>query len=136
MTPCQGQEFISPGYTLCIPPHKPPPFTPTLTILLAYLTCKQKISLLYPLSCRLSHRQTSTLEGLRIAVASSQGQGFIPWATPHAFPLINPCHSLLSYTILLACQTSKPLFFKHSFTVSIHLFRSLPNDRLPAHSPT
>ena len=53
-----------------------------------------------------------------------------------AFPLTNPRHSLLSWTILLACLTSKPLFLKHSFTVSIHLFRGPPTKGLPAHSPT
>ena len=58
-------------------------------------------------------------------IVSRQGQGFIPWAMSHTFPLTNLCHTLLSCTILLACPTSKPLFFKHSFIVSIHLFPSL-----------
>ena len=38
-------------------------------------------------------------------MASCQGQGFIPQATSHAFPLTNPHHTLLSWTILLACLT-------------------------------
>ena len=48
--------------------------------------------------------------------------------------LTNSCHSHLSCTILLACLTSKPLFLKYSFTVSIHLFPGLPTEWLPAHS--
>ena len=71
--------------------------------------------------------------GLHKTVASRQG--FIPRATHHAFPLTNPRHTLLSCTILLVCPTSKPLFFKQSFMVSIHLFRDLPTERLPAHTP-
>ena len=58
----------SSGYTLCIPPHKPP--------------------------------------------------------RPRAF---------LSCTILLASLTSKPLFFKYSFMVSIHLFLSLPIEHTLLH---
>ena len=41
-----------------------------------------------------------------------------------------PRYSLLSCSILIACLTSKPLFFKQSFTVSIHRFRGLPTERL------
>ena len=70
---------------------------------------------------------------LLTAVACRQSQGFIPRATPHAFPFTNPRHTLLSCTILLACLTSKPLFFRQSFTVSIHFFRGLPIERLPAY---
>ena len=73
------------------------------------------------------------LQGLHIALASRQTQEFIPRAISHAFPLTNPRHSLLSWTILLACLTSKPLFFKHSFTISSHLFRGLPAERLLLH---
>ena len=51
---------------------------------------KNKFSPLCPLSCRLGHRRTSTLQGLHVAVAFRQGQGFIPRATPHAFPLKPP----------------------------------------------
>ena len=47
-----------------------------------------------------------------------------------------PHHTLLSCTIFLACLTSKSLFFKHSFTLSVHLSCCLPTERLPAHSPT
>ena len=54
---------------------------------------------------------------------------------PHSFPLTNPSHSLLSCTILSACLTSKPIFLKHSFTVSVHLFQGLLIERLPARSP-
>ena len=54
-------------------------------------------------------------------IASRQDQGFISQATTNAFLLTNPRHKLLSCTILLACLTSKPLFFKQSFKVSIHL---------------
>ena len=68
--------------------------------------------------------------------SSHQGQGFIPWAAPHAFPLTNPHHSLQSYTIFLACLTSKPLFLKYSFMVLIHLFPGLPTVQLPVHFPT
>ena len=68
-------------------------------------------------------------------MASYQGQGFIPLTTSHTFPLTYPLHSLLSCSILFACLTSKPLFFKHS-TVSIHPFLGLPTERLPAHTPT
>ena len=97
---------------------------------------KKIIFHLCPLTCRLSHRWTSTLQGLHIALASYQGQGFIPWGITHAFLLTNLHHSLLSWTILLACLTSSPLFFKHSFMVSVHLFHDLPTEQLPAHSPT
>ena len=69
-------------------------------------------------------------------IASHQSQGFIPQATPHAFPLTNLHHTLLSCTILLACLTFNLLFFKQSFTVSIHLFCGLSTERLPAHFPT
>ena len=51
-------------------------------------------------------------------------------------PPHKPRHSLLSCTILYACLTSKPHFFKQSFTISIHLFHGLPTERLLAHSPT
>ena len=61
-------------------------------------------------------------------IASLHGQGFISRATLHALPLTNPRHTLLSCTILLACLTSKPLFLKQSFTVSIHLLRGLPTE--------
>ena len=80
---------------------------------------KQKTSPLGPLSCSLGHIWTSILQRLHIA-----------------FPLTNPCHLLLSWTFLLACLISKPLYFKHSFTVSIHLFHGLPAERLPAHTTT
>ena len=49
--------------------------------------------------------------------------GYAPCIPPHKPP---------PYTILLACLTSKPLFFKKPFPVSINLFRCLPNERLPA----
>ena len=61
---------------------------------------RKKFSPLCPLSCRFGHRQISN-EGLHIAVASHQGQGFILQATLHAFPHTNPCHSFLSCTIFL-----------------------------------
>ena len=80
------------------------------------------------LSCGLGHRQTSILQGLHIVVVSCQNQWFIPQVMPHAFPLTNQYHSLLSCTILLACLTSKPLFLKQSFMVSIHLFHGLPTE--------
>ena len=50
----------------------------------------RKISPLCPLSCKLVHKRTSSLQRLHIAVASCRGQGFIPWATPHALPLKPP----------------------------------------------
>ena len=40
----------------------------------------------------------------------------------HHPPGYASCILLINPTILLACLTSKPLFFKKSFTVSIHLF--------------
>ena len=63
-------------------------------------------------------------------MASRQNQGFIPLEKAYTFPLTNIRNTLLSCTILLACLTFKPLFFKQSFTVSTHLFRSLPTERL------
>ena len=69
-------------------------------------------------------------------VASHQGQGFIPWGTPYVFTFTNPCYSFLSYTILLACLTSKPPFLKQSFTISIHLFSGLSTDQLTTDTPT
>ena len=93
----------------------------------------RKMSPLYPLSCRLGHKRTSTLQRLQIAVTthncsiSSRSRahlpGYAPY-TPHHKP--PPCSP--SWTILLACLTSKPLFLKLSFTVSIHLFRGLPTE--------
>ena len=59
----------------------------------------------------LGHRWISTFPGLHKAVASHQGQGFIPWAMPHTFPLTNPCNTLFS----LLALTSKPLFSKQPF---------------------
>ena len=78
----------------------------------------------------------SDLPGLHKAVTSRQGQGFILRATPNAFTLTTLRHTLLSCTILLACLTSKPLFFKQSFKASIHLFLGVPTERLPAYSHT
>ena len=92
------------------------------------------------LSCGLGHRRISALPGLHKAVAShnysisSRSRVHSP-RYAHELPLTNPRHTLLSCTILLACLTSKPLFFKQSFMVSIH-FYSLPTERLPAHFPT
>ena len=54
--------------------------------------------------------------------------------SPHALPLTNPHYTLLSCTIFHACLTSKPLFFKQSFTVSVHLFRGQPTEQLFAYS--
>ena len=73
---------------------------------------KKEISPFMLSSCRPGQRQTSTLTGFYKAVASHQSQGFIPQATPHAFPCTNYHHTLLSCTILLACLASKPPFFK------------------------
>ena len=47
-----------------------------------------------------------------------------------------PRHSFLSCTILLAYPTFEPLFFKQSFTESIHLFEGRPTKGLPLHNPT
>ena len=57
-----------------------------------------------------------------------------PSATPHAFPLTNTRHSLLSCTIL-ASLTSKLLFFKQSHSINPSLPR-LNTERLQAHSST
>ena len=94
---------------------------------------KKEIFHFMPLSCGVRHRQTSILQGLHIAVATHSdsiltGQKLIPQATPHIFPITYPHHTILSCIIFLACLTSKPLFFKQAFTVSIHLFLSLPID--------
>ena len=75
---------------------------------------KKEISPFMFLSCGLGRRRISALPGLHKAVASRQG--FIPRGTSHTFPLTNPRHTLLSCTIFLACLTSKPFFFKQSFT--------------------
>ena len=72
-----------------------------------------------PLSCRLGHNKPPN-----------------PRAMPQALSLANNCHSLLSYTILLAWPTFKPLFFRQSFTESIHLFHHQTTKRLPTHSLT
>ena len=87
-----------------------------------------------PLSCGLGHRRTSALLGLHKAVASRQGQGFIPRATPHAFPLTNPHHTLLSCTILLICLTSKPLFFKQYGLIRYDIDMLLSITRLAVHA--
>ena len=55
--------------------------------------------------------------------------GNVPCILPH-----KPRHTLLSCTILLVCLTYKPLFFKHSFTVSIHLFQGLLTETSSTHS--
>ena len=86
---------------------------------------KKEIFPIYALTCGIGHRYISTLPGLHKVVASLQGQEFIL--------LTNPRHTL-SCTILLACLTSKALFFKQSFSVPIHLFRGLPTERLTTHS--
>ena len=51
----------------------------------------------------LIHRLISTFQGLHIAVASRQCQGFIPLAMPHAFPLTTPAiHSYnASFSLLI-----------------------------------
>ena len=92
---------------------------------------KNKISLLCPLSCRLSHKCTSTLH---IALATqncgiSSKWGVHPPGYTQCTPPHKP-HSLLSWTILLSCLTSKPLFLKHSFSISIHLFLGLLTEQL------
>ena len=62
--------------------------------------------------------------------------GSSPGLCPMYFPLTNPCLSLLSWTILLACLIPKIFYLRQSFTVSVHLFCGLPTEQLPAHSPT
>ena len=58
-------------------------------------------------------------------------------ATSHAlFPLTNPHHLFPSYTILLACLISKPLFKKIILHISIHLFCGLLIKQLPIQFPT
>ena len=88
---------------------------------------------LCPLSCRLSHRQSSTLQGLHIAVVThncsiSSRSGVHPLDYMPCIPLTKTCHSHLYCTILLGYLTSKPLSLKHSFTLLIHLFRCLPTE--------
>ena len=72
----------------------------------------------------------------QFTTAISSTSGVHPPGYTPCIPLKTTCHSLLSYTILISCSTSKPLFLKHFFTISIHLFRGLPTERLLAHSPT
>ena len=88
-----------------------------------------------PLVCRLGHRRTFTLKGFiylwqPTTLVSRQGQRFIPRDTPYAFLLTNSRHSLLSSAILFACLTSKPLFLKYTFTISIHLLCNLPTEQV------
>ena len=70
-----------------------------------------------PFSCSLRHRWTSALQELHITVAthncgiSSMSRVHPPGNAPYIPSLINPRHTLLSCTILLAYLTSKPLFF-------------------------
>ena len=51
--------------------------------------------------------------------------GVHPSATPQAFHFTNPCYSLLSHTIFIACFTSKPFFFFFFFFFN-HTFTILP----------
>ena len=93
-----------------------------------------------PLTCGLGLIRTSTLQKLHVAVTtqlwhlfkvngSSPGQR--PMHFPSQTPAIHSCHPPF-----LAYLTSKPLLFKYSFIVSIHLSRGLPTEQLPAHSFT
>ena len=96
---------------------------------------------LYALNCGLGHRRISALPGFHKAVPSHNysilsRSRVHPLGNAHTFSLTNPHYILLSCTILLASQISELLFYKQSFTVSIHLFRGLHTERLPAHSPT
>ena len=63
-------------------------------------------------------------------MASRQGLWFIPRATPYAFPLTNPRHSLLSWTILLGCLTFRWTNHRPFGILSIPLIPSNPL-RLP-----
>ena len=100
---------------------------------------RKKFSPLCPLSSKLGQRQTSTLQGLHIAVpthncrvSSRSGvhfRNYTPCIPPHKHPLFtyNLHHSPCLPDILTP-------FTKHSFKVLIHLFLGLPIQRLPAHS--
>ena len=87
-----------------------------------------------PLNCGLGH---SALQGLHIAVATANC-GILSKSRVHPpfIPPPKPRHSFLSCTILLACLTPKPLFFKQSFMVSIYLFHYLHTERIPAYFPS
>ena len=61
---------------------------------------------------------------------SSSGQ--CPMQSPSQTPAIHSYHAPFSF---LAWHPN-PFFFKQSYTPSIHLFRGLPTERLPAYSPT
>ena len=75
---------------------------------------KKEIFLSMPLSCGLSHRRISALPGLHKAVGSHN------YGTSSK-SCIHP-HKPSPYTILLACLTSKHLFFKQSLSVHSGLY--------------
>ena len=99
----------------------------------------KKFSPLCPLSCWVGHRRDFHPRA-SYSFGNPKLWYIIRFPSPelsHAFPLTNPSiHSYHAPNILLGCQTFKPLFLKQSFKVSIHLFRGLPTEQLPAQSPT
>ena len=84
------------------------------------------------LSCGFSHRIDFHLSRVSYSCGILSRSGVHP---PSYAPCILP-HKLLSCTILLACLTPIPPFFKQSFMVSIPFFRSLSTELLPAHYHT
>ena len=101
---------------------------------------RNKFTSLYPLSCRLCHRQISN-PWLHIFVTThncgiSSRSGVYPPGYASYIPHLQTRHSPLSCTIVLTYLTSRLLFLKQFFTVLIHLFLVLPTEQLPAHSPT
>ena len=92
--------------------------------------------------CKLGHRRNSTLQWLHIAVATHNccislrsgvhPPGYAP-CNPSQTPPFTP---ILHHSPCLPDTQTSLFFFKHSFTVSIHLYRRLPTERLPANTPT
>ena len=99
----------------------------------------KEIKINFPLyALWLSHRWTST-HMLHIAFTTHYcfiSSMFWVYSLCIPFLLTNPRHTLLSCTIPLACLTSKHVFFKYFFTVSILLFHGIPTECLPAHYPS
>ena len=83
---------------------------------------------LYPLNCGPGHRRTSALQGHLVKVKGSS-----PGECPmHSLSQIPPYTPIMHHSPCL--PDIKPLSFKHSFTVSIHLFQGLLTETSSTHS--
>ena len=108
---------------------------------------KRRITEIFPFKFRLGHRQTSTLQGLHIAVASHQGQGFIPrLRTMHSISQTPAIHSYPASFSLVAwhpnffntpsryqsiSSAAYPLSdYQHTLSNPIPLHRSTPSSIL------